>query len=228
MCVYGCTLLVRWMLLQNLMKESLYTTTWSKNQQVTYTTASLLEAAKLSTHIRLLCKSRSLSRVLFIAILCSMLCVCVCVCVCVFVSMWESESWVCLLCVLGGVTILAKRDLHSLTEILRPAAPQWRTIGGSLGILDSDLTIIQHKPALIQEGTTGYLREMLSQWLKWAPPNHPLPTLETLAVALQNSGHESLAVNLKPMFLQRKGWFVCIQLELAISLKWRTNFQDAC
>ena len=93
---------------------------------------------------------------------------------------------------------------------MRPAAPQWRTIGGSLGILDSDLGIIQHKPALIQEGTTGYLREMLSQWLKWASPNHPSPTLEALVVALQNIGHESLAVNLKSMFLQRKGWFVCM------------------
>ena len=91
---------------------------------------------------------------------------------------------------------------------MRPAAPQWRTIGGSLGILDSDLSIIQHIPALIQEGTTGYLRKMLSQWLNWAPPNHPSPTLEAVVVALQNSGHESLAVNLKSMFLQRKGWFV--------------------
>ena len=119
-----------------------------------------------------------------------------------------------MLCVLGGVTVLAERDLHNLTEILRPAAPQWRIIGGSLGLLHSDLTIIQHRPLLIQEGTTGYFREMLSQWLKWAPPNHPLPTLEALAVALQSSGHESLAVNLKPMFLHRKGWFVCIQLEI--------------
>ena len=89
--------------------------------------------------------------------------------------------------------MLADRDLYTLTEILKPAAPQWRNIGGTLGILDSDLTIIQHKPVLIQEGITGYLREMLSQWLKWAPPNHPLPTLEALAVALQSSGHESLA-----------------------------------
>ena len=111
---------------------------------------------------------------------------------------------------LGDVTVLAEQDLHNLTEIMRPAAPQWRTIGGSLGILDSDLSIIQHKPALLQEGTTGYLREMLSQWLKWGSPNHPSPTLEALVVALQNIGHESLAVNLKSMFLQRKGWFVCI------------------
>ena len=120
-------------------------------------------------------------------------------------------------CVLGGVTILTEQDLHTLTEIMRPAAPQWRTIGGSLGLLHSDLTIIEHNPVLIQEGITGYFREMLSQWLKWAPPNHPSPTLEVLTVALQKSGDESLAVNLKPMFVHRKGWFVCVQLEMGAS-----------
>ena len=131
-----------------------------------------------------------------------------------------SEIWVCFLCVLGGDTILAEQDLHILTEILRPVAPRWRNIGGSLGILDSDLTIIQHNPVLIQEGTTGYLREMLSQWLKWAPPNHPSPTLETLAVALQKSGDESLAANLNLMVLQRKGWFVYTQVEISSLIGW--------
>ena len=130
----------------------------------------------------------------------------VCVCVCVWCVCFVNEVF--LLCTLGDVTILAERDLHILAEIMRPAAPQWRTIGGCLRLLHSDLNIIQHSPLLISEGTTGYFREMLSQWLKWAPPNHPLPTLEALVVALQNSGHESLAVDLKSMFLQRKGWFV--------------------
>ena len=106
---------------------------------------------------------------------------------------------------LGDDLILSEEDLHILTEILRPAAPQWRTIGGSLGILESDLSIIEGSPLHISEGLPGYLREMLSQWLKWAPPNHSLPTLETLVVALQRSRHEGLAVDLKPLFLQRKG-----------------------
>ena len=129
--------------------------------------------------------------------------VCKCVvCMCVFVNE------IFLLCTLGGVTVLAEQDLHILTEIVRSATPQWRTIGGCLGLLHSDLTIIQQSPLLIQEGAIGYFREMLSQWLKWAPPNHPLPTLEALVVALRTSGHESLAVNLKSLFLQRKGWFV--------------------
>ena len=88
---------------------------------------------------------------------------------------------------------------------MRPAASQWRTTGGALGFLDSDLTIIQNSPSLIQEGTTGYVREMLSQWLNWAPPNHPWPTLEALEAALRSSGHERLALQLRSLFLQQKG-----------------------
>ena len=109
---------------------------------------------------------------------------------------------------LGGV-ILAERDLFILTEILRPAVPQWQAIGGALGVLQHDLTIIQNKPTLIPEGPPGYFREMLSQWLNWAPPNHPWPTIEALAFAIQRIGQEGLAVNLKPMFLQKKGSESC-------------------
>ena len=98
---------------------------------------------------------------------------------------------------------LTERDLHIITEILRPAAPQWRSIGGSLGILNSELDIIQHSPVLIVEGSVGYFREMLSQWLKSAPPNHPWPTILGLLVALHSSGHEKLAVNFLPQFIQR-------------------------
>ena len=46
---------------------------------------------------------------------------------------------------------------------------------------------------------------MLSQWLKWAPPNHSQPTLKALSDALQSSGHECLAVNLALSYAQRKG-----------------------
>ena len=105
---------------------------------------------------------------------------------------------------LDGV-ILTERDLYNLTCTLRAAAPQWRVIGGTLGILDSDLTIIQHTPVLVQEGPPACFREMLTQWLKWAPPNHPIPTVETLALALQKNGHEALAANLRSLFLQKKG-----------------------
>ena len=105
---------------------------------------------------------------------------------------------------LGGV-ILTEQDLYGLIDILKAAAPKWREIGGTLGILDSDLNIIQHTPLLTVEGPSGYFREMLSQWLKWAPPNHDWPTVEALTLALQRNGHEDLAANLRSLTLQKKG-----------------------
>ena len=101
--------------------------------------------------------------------------------------------------------MLTAEDLHTLTVILKPAAPQWKTIGLALGFLDHELTIIEQKPLLIQEGPTGYFREMLSQWLKWAPPNHSSPTLKNLTPAVRGSGHEDLAVKLGSEYFQRKG-----------------------
>ena len=105
----------------------------------------------------------------------------------------------------GSPTTLTEKDLYQLTDTLRAAAPQWRVIGGTLGILDSDLSNIQHNLGLLLEGPPGYFREMLTQWLKWAPPNHPVPTVETLALALQKNGHEALAADLRSLFLQKKG-----------------------
>ena len=106
----------------------------------------------------------------------------------------------------GGVTItFTGQDLYILTEILRPATPQWRTVGLALGFVDYELATIEHTPPLIPEGPPGFFREMLSKWLKWAPPNHTSPTLENLVPALQSCGHEDLAVNLRTTLLQRQG-----------------------
>ena len=52
-------------------------------------------------------------------------------------------------------TVLAEQDLHILTEILRPAAPQWKTIGLHLGFLFHELMTIEHKPLLIPQATSG-------------------------------------------------------------------------
>ena len=110
----------------------------------------------------------------------------------------------CIHCI-AYLGVLTAQDLHILTSIMKPAAPHWQAIGGALGILPSDLTIIQQSPLLIPEGPTGYMRQMLSQWLNWAPPNHSWPTLEALETALRSSGSESLAFQLRSLFLQQKG-----------------------
>ena len=114
--------------------------------------------------------------------------------------------------------MLSEKDLHILTEILRPATPQWKRVGLALGFLDYELTTIEQKPLLIAEGPPGYFREMLSQWLKWAPPNHSLPTLESVAPALRSSGHEDLAVKIRTAFLQKKG-----RRTLNFNVSWRGN-----
>lgn len=88
---------------------------------------------------------------------------------------------------------------------MKPTTTEWKLIGCALGMLDSELKIIAHNPLLIAGGVPSYFKEMLSQWLKWAPPHHPQPTLEALVAAVQSSGHESLAANLKLRFEQKKG-----------------------
>ena len=110
----------------------------------------------------------------------------------------------CIHCI-AYLGVLTAQDLHILTSIMKAAAPQWQAIGGALGFLYSDLTIIQNTPMLIPQAPQSYFREMLSQWLNWAPPNHSWPTLEALETALRSSGSESLAFQLRSLFLQQKG-----------------------
>ena len=118
-----------------------------------------------------------------------------------------TRQYICCYCLgtLGGSITLTGQNLFILTEILRPATPQWKTVGLALGFLGYELATIERTPLLIPGGPPAYFREMLSQWLKWAPPNHSLPTLESLAPALRSSGHEDLAVKLRTAFLQKIG-----------------------
>ena len=105
----------------------------------------------------------------------------------------------------AGELRLKEKDLGVLTDILKGAVTKWKVIGLALGFLDAELTEIEHKPLLIPEGDTGYFREMLSRWLKWAPSNHRWPTLEALALTLNKAGEESLAYNLKEQYLSQNG-----------------------
>ena len=93
----------------------------------------------------------------------------------------------------GSSVTLKGSDLPIILDLLKPVAPKWKTLGLSLGFLDNELAIIESAPLLIPEGVPGYFREMLSQWLRWAPPIHPCPTFEALQPALQSTGHEGLA-----------------------------------
>ena len=115
--------------------------------------------------------------------------------------------------IIDGDIILREKHLAILLEILEPATPQWKAVGFALGFQNYELRTIELAPLLIAEGLTGYFREMLSQWLKWAPPKHSQPTLKALEAVLQKSGHEELAVKLRQNFLQEKGidsMYVCV------------------
>lgn len=96
--------------------------------------------------------------------------------------------------------ILGEDDLSNLLNLLRTAVPCWRNVGVHLGFHSSELDIIERMPLLIPEGCPGYFREMLCQWLKWAPPNHPPPTVLTLASALRRNGKEVTAFHLEIVF----------------------------
>ena len=99
---------------------------------------------------------------------------------------------------------LGEEDLVVLLDLLKDAAAQWRKIGLQLLFKDGELDIIEHSPDLFFQGLSGYLRKLLSQWLKWAPPIHPWPTTEALASALRRAGEEELAFNLREKFEDRK------------------------
>ena len=106
---------------------------------------------------------------------------------------------------LGSATIVAEQDLFNLLTIIDGAAPKWKTVGIFLGILNSELATIEQKPLLISEGSTGYFREMLSQWLEHGPPKHDWPSIESLVSALRNVGEERAARDLQEKYLLKSG-----------------------
>ena len=99
-----------------------------------------------------------------------------------------------------GEGILAEGDLPNLLDLLRTAFPHWRNVGVYLSFHSSELDVIERMPLRIPEGCPGYFTEMLCQWLKWAPPNHPYPTVLNLASALRRAGEEATAFHLEIVF----------------------------
>ena len=92
---------------------------------------------------------------------------------------------------------LRAEHLQLLLTLTNEAAPLWQTIGLELGFTSKELSAIESKSPLIPEGAVGYYREMVAQWLQWATPNHPLPTVEALTSALRKTGMEQLALQIE-------------------------------
>ena len=92
---------------------------------------------------------------------------------------------------------LQAKHFQLLLTLTDEAALLWQTIGVELGFTSSELSVIASKPLLIPEGALGYYREMIAQWLQWATPSHPLPTVEALTSALRKAGREQLALDIE-------------------------------
>lgn len=101
--------------------------------------------------------------------------------------------------------MLNECDLAIVLDVVKGAAPQWKNMGVYLGFLGSELDTIAASPSLFYEAPLGYLRDLLSQWLKWSPPTHPFPTIGNLASALRRAGEERMAFYLLPYYSERKG-----------------------
>ena len=65
---------------------------------------------------------------------------------------------------------LGDDDHSSIYSKLKDKAANWRDIGKELGFKEGEMNNIQSNPMLLlQSAPKSYLRELLSQWLQWAP-----------------------------------------------------------
>jgi len=81
-------------------------------------------------------------------------------------------------------------DLDLVYDLVKEDSANWYSIGLKLpGFKAGELTEIQNMPLLIVQGPAGYLRELLTRWLKLTKP---LPYLQVLAKAIYDAGNERL------------------------------------
>ena len=89
---------------------------------------------------------------------------------------------------------LSRKDHQWLCEAVSEAAAMWRDVGEALKFSYDQLEAIADKRSLRTD--EHFLQELLSRWLKQAPPNHPLPCVEDLATALRSVGEDRTAYDL--------------------------------
>lgn len=134
-------------------------------------------------------------------------------CICLFVWLLTDDHEIP-----TNEMLLSETDLPLLFGSTQCAVSKWKQIGLSLGFKDFELAAIEENPLLMPEGSIGYFKEMLSCWLKWAPPKHNWPTFGTLAAAFQSNSYEHIVEKLKLNFLQQQGmlltvWHACSDLD---------------
>ena len=105
---------------------------------------------------------------------------------------------------------LHAEHLQLLLTLTDEAAPLWQIIGVELGFTYCEISWIASEPLRTPEGTLGYYQEMIAQWLQWATPSHPLPTVEALTSALRKTGRERLALDLEEKMFEKGCGIVAI------------------
>jgi len=97
--------------------------------------------------------------------------------------------------------VLRINDLDLIYSLVKEDSANWNDIGLKLGFQAGELTEIQSMPVLIVQGTAGYLKELLTRWLK---RKNPPPYLQVLAQAIYNAGNERLGSELVEKYTKQK------------------------
>ena len=97
-------------------------------------------------------------------------------------------------------TKLEKEHLSSLYRQLSEHASKWKEIGTYLGFHGGELSNIEAKPSLHHESPKGFLLELLSEFLEWAPGDSrgskEYATLGALKEAVRDAGLGKMAAEL--------------------------------
>ena len=116
----------------------------------------------------------------------------------------EQQLWIEATPIAEKESQISESHLPRLLSKLNNHACKWRDIGTHLGFLQRELDNIQGKPALFNDGPKSWLREMLTQWLQWAPGDSrgssSVASVDSLTLALNNSGLGATALELESCF----------------------------
>ena len=97
-------------------------------------------------------------------------------------------------------TRLCDEDLGDIYHKLEPRAARWNDVGDALGFSEGEMENIASSPMLLMQAPRSHLRQMLAQWLQWAPGDgrgsKDFATKEALYAALMKKNLTSIANSL--------------------------------
>ena len=112
---------------------------------------------------------------------------------------------------------LSEEDHRWLFQKIRKVSAKWRDVGEALEFSHDQLKAITNEMSLKTD--EHYMQELLSRWLKRAPPKHLLPCVEDLATALRSVEEERTAYDMK-MNLESKGYVLHVSSNRSSSVSW--------